>query len=54
VKLNDYYEFKEDIDIAEYTHEYLTAKEKAQKAQKNDEEGESKADSKEELLKSLM
>ena len=53
VKLNDFYEFKEEIDIAEYTNEYLNAKEKAQKAQKNEADSESKADSKEELLKSL-
>jgi hypothetical protein len=32
VKLNDFYEFKEEIDVAEYTHEYLSAKEKSQKA----------------------
>jgi ubiquitin carboxyl-terminal hydrolase 9/24 len=51
VKLNDYYEFKEEIDVAEYTHEYLSAKEKAQKAPK-DGDGEA-ADSKEELLKTL-
>ena len=53
VKLNDFYEFKEEIDIAEYTHEYLSAKEKCHKAQKNDSE-EQKPDSKEELLKTLL
>lgn len=29
VKLNDFYEFKEEIDVSEYTQEYLNAKEKA-------------------------
>lgn len=32
VKLNDFYEFNQEIDIVEYTQEYLNAKEKAEKA----------------------
>lgn len=54
VKLNDYYEFHQEIDLVEYTQEYLNAKEKAEKAaQQNTEAGESHTNVKEELLKQL-
>ena len=55
VKLNDFYEFNQEIDIVEYTQEYLNAKEKAEKAAAESKEAgvESNADDKEELLKQL-